>query len=321
MTENSYIREFVEYHLALGYDTIFISDNNHPDGERFEEVVADYIDSGQVVVTDYRGMKQMQCPSYVETYNKYSKDYDWMTFIDVDEFITLEKHSNIKDYLAQECFADYDQILLNWMTIGDSDQVRKTSGTLTERFTKPLSLTCGANRHVKSNLRRGLTNLQWSNSHYFIFDSYRQLSCDSNGSRENLNGLNYTFVINPRYDVAYIRHYVTKSIEEYISVKMRRRSSAFGTKKWGLYRSNLNFFWGVNKKTDEKITFAKSIMGRKEYWLSEYYGYMSRTESRRKEFKYRVIYPLLLFLRLIPKHRQKRFMRCYISAKQNNNNK
>lgn len=312
----------MEYHLALGYDTIFINDNNHLDGERFEEVIADYIDSGEVVVSDYRGMTQMQCRSYVEIYNKYSDDYDWMTFIDVDEFITLTQHSNIKEYLAQDGFANYDQILLSWMVIGDSGQIRKTEGPLVERLTEPLdNPKRKINRHVKSTLRAGIKDLKWRTSHYFVFENYLERSCDSCSRQDRFDALDYTFMSEALYDGAYIRHYVTKSLEEYITVKLQRRSSAFGGEKAGLYRSNLNYFWGINEKTKEKVAFAKSIMGFKEYWVCEYYGFRSRFKDKRRGFlkpftdwKYRVIYPIIIKSGVLPKRRQERFVYTYLKA-------
>ena len=40
--ENRYAREFVEHYLALGFDHIFICDNNHDGEERFEDVLQEH---------------------------------------------------------------------------------------------------------------------------------------------------------------------------------------------------------------------------------------------------------------------------------------
>jgi hypothetical protein len=56
--ENNYIREFVEYYKKQGFDNICLLDNNDPDGERFEDVINDYIESGFVILKDVRGMKE-----------------------------------------------------------------------------------------------------------------------------------------------------------------------------------------------------------------------------------------------------------------------
>ena len=43
--ENLYIKEFIEYYKKYGVDKIFLYDNNDKDGERFEEILSQYIDN------------------------------------------------------------------------------------------------------------------------------------------------------------------------------------------------------------------------------------------------------------------------------------
>jgi hypothetical protein len=44
--ENQYAEEFVKWYKNLGFDKIFIYDNNHGDEEHFEDVLQPYIDDG-----------------------------------------------------------------------------------------------------------------------------------------------------------------------------------------------------------------------------------------------------------------------------------
>ena len=53
--ENLYIQEFIDYYRDLGYNHIFIYDNNDIDGERLEDVIQKEIDKGFVSVINYRG--------------------------------------------------------------------------------------------------------------------------------------------------------------------------------------------------------------------------------------------------------------------------
>ena len=48
--ENLYIREWVEYYMKLGFSNIILYDNNNINGECFEEVINDYIESGFVKI-------------------------------------------------------------------------------------------------------------------------------------------------------------------------------------------------------------------------------------------------------------------------------
>ena len=79
--ENDYIRFFVEYYQRLHFDKIFIYDNNDPDGEKFEDVINDYIQSGFVEIVDFRGRECVQMPAYQNCYDKHNKEYDWIAFL------------------------------------------------------------------------------------------------------------------------------------------------------------------------------------------------------------------------------------------------
>ena len=58
--ENKYAREFVEHYKNYGVDKIFIYDNNDIDGERFNNILYDYIILKKVEIINFRGKKLMQ---------------------------------------------------------------------------------------------------------------------------------------------------------------------------------------------------------------------------------------------------------------------
>jgi len=64
--ENHYIREWIEWYKNLGVDHIFLYDNNDINGERFNDVIQDHIDSKFVEIVDYRGIRP---PCQKEAYN------------------------------------------------------------------------------------------------------------------------------------------------------------------------------------------------------------------------------------------------------------
>jgi hypothetical protein len=99
--ENRYIREFIEYYKKLGIDHISIYDNNDPDGEVFNDVIQDYIDSGYVNILNVRGAKRYQNRAYTEFYDKHHHEYDYIFFCDIDEFLVLHFDETIQDYLTR----------------------------------------------------------------------------------------------------------------------------------------------------------------------------------------------------------------------------
>ena len=53
--ENLYIREYIEHYKKYGVNKIYLYDNNDINGEKFEDVIDDYIKSGFVEINDWRG--------------------------------------------------------------------------------------------------------------------------------------------------------------------------------------------------------------------------------------------------------------------------
>ena len=89
--ENQYAREWVEHYLKLGFDHIFICDNNRYLEEHFEDVLADYLRQGVVTILDYRKQAGCQKQAYNDVYAQYGDDYDWLAFFDFDEFLTFSR--------------------------------------------------------------------------------------------------------------------------------------------------------------------------------------------------------------------------------------
>ena len=166
--ENRYIREWVEYYKNLGFTNIVLYDNNYDGEEHFEDVIGDYIESGFVILKDYRNQKVCQIKAYNECYEEYGKLYDWIAFFDCDEFLTLKKRNTIEEYLSALYFKRYDMIHINWMCYSDNDLVRYEDKPVLERFTTPLpydtkvAYNFPENNHVKSIVRGGLRKFEFT---------------------------------------------------------------------------------------------------------------------------------------------------------------
>lgn len=246
--ENDYLLEWIDYHLNLGFDKIFLYDNNDPGNDSVNVLLASYVAGQQVEVIDYRGRRNFQLTAYNECYKNYGCLFDWIAFIDLDEFITFGPQAgtdNINVFLKD--FESFDVLVINWMLYNDNEKVYKEEGKILQRFTHPL-LSHSANIHVKSIVRTNC-DVVFRNSHYVdgkvkIADEKLQLM-EHNGPFRN-----------PTYERLYIRHYVTKSLEEYILCKMHRGAPDFERNSW---RYNLYSFYHYNKRTAEKRKLEKKL--------------------------------------------------------------
>ncbi len=253
--ENLYAREFVEHYKNLGFSNIIIMDNNHDGEEHFEDVLQEYIDEGFVIVEDYRNQIKPQMRGYTEMYRKYGNDYDWIAFYDFDEFLFVNG-MNVSNWL-EKFPSDCQEVLVNWMTMTDNNLVHYDPRPLVERFReamtpdRPIQYSFPDNCHVKCIIRGGLDIAFGGNPHVpdtpLVAYNASGIRCQ-NSPFQPID-----------WSTAHLRHFTTKTIEEWMTRKMKvgtpdREPSAF----LPFYKDR---FFKINKMTDEKMNYLKSIEG------------------------------------------------------------
>ena len=258
--ENRYIRDFVEYYKNLNFDRIFLYDNNDIDGERFEDVIGDYLASGFVETIDFRGKKVAQLGAYEDCYAKHSHEYDWIAFFDCDEYLTFtDKSLDIHSFLSQEKFLPFHAIHVNWMYYGDNDLLDDDGRSVEERFKNPvlpLDFTPHErpmNDHVKTIVRGGMSVLRWLSPHTLRNDYLR--CCTPEAKETDLRSSLQGFV----FETAYIRHYGTKTIGEWVKNKMKRGIPDRPEARWKEVLT-LDLFFECNKRTPEKLAYAERLI-------------------------------------------------------------
>jgi hypothetical protein len=231
-----------------------VCDNDHDDDdENLGSLLKDYIDEGYVIYEDYRNKIGYQMKCYTEIYAKYKDKYDWIAFFDIDEFLEMPNHNNIEDYLNDK--SDFDCVMINWLCFGDNEQIQADyTKPMQERFKQPLPIDLkvqynfAENFHIKSILKGGLDNILFqANPH--CTDNH--LKC-CNASGMQVNNMPWQMI---DYRQAYIKHYVTKSLEEWYTNKMKRGS---GDRP---YETFIKFYkdryFRYNKPTQEKMEWLK----------------------------------------------------------------
>ena len=209
--EGEYIREWVEYYLGIGFDKVFIADNNDVDDISLYEAIQDYIVSGQVQVFDCRGKDSIQ----VLMYSKFCEigNYRWCAYFDCDEFFEMSVYRNIKDFLTP--MEEYDCVSFNWLLFGPNGNMYKQPGGVRERFPVPLSpvLYVKENVFMKSIVKGGEGRFPgcWFNGSHIPTTSERA------DIKYSVGGYNEPYEQNtihahypPSYKFGYIRHYYTK---------------------------------------------------------------------------------------------------------------
>ena len=249
--ENNYIREFVNYYKKFGVDKIFIYDNNNLNGEKFDNILSDYINSRYVEIINKRGKFYSQFLIYQNCYQRNYKKYNWLIFYDIDEFIFLKNYENIKDFLTEKKFEKCKSIYLNWKIHTDNDFLYYENKSLHERFPK---IYINNNYCVGKTIIRGnLKKIKIRSTH--LLDKRLQ-RC--NGFGKIFKALGYNCKI-PDYFFYYIDHYYYKSTEEFIN-KISKGDCVHGYNIRYKIKKIQNYFI-VNKITKKKYKYFESKTG------------------------------------------------------------
>ena len=256
--ENQYAREFVEHHLKVGFAHIFIADNNRKGEEHFEEVLQDYIDKGMVTVIDYRDRCNCHFLAYNAIYQQHGGEYDWIAFFDFDEQLVIKGKETLTDLLSNRNGCNC--VMVNWQCYGDNGLVKNDGRPMAERFTKPLPDDLhvqyddiAENQHVKSIVRGGLDGVKFT----------RDPHCpEGAGNYENAIGVTCDCQFwTPTFDPsrAVIRHYITKTAEEWAD-KMRRGMAERPMKAfWEAYHNRFFKYNEWSKEKEKAVTPEKTV--------------------------------------------------------------
>jgi len=265
--ENRYIKEFVEHYKNYGVDKIYLYDNNDIDGESFDDVIKEYIDNEFVQIIDWRGVKGTSTYYGImdSCYQMNHKNYDWLIFYEIDEFLYLKNYQNIKPYLISNRFNRCESIQLNWVHMSDNNQIYYENRSLTERFPKrgknvvknQFNKIC----FIKTMIRGHLKNINITHNHFL---SKKLKACDGFGRKVTIKGI---LSLKPDYEYFYIKHYYGKSVQEFIE-KINRGDLLRGNDQKIIEWAIEKFFY-INEITQKKINYIQHYLGLK-YNLSHY---------------------------------------------------
>ena len=114
--EDAFVEEWVTYHKLLGVDHFFLYDNDPR--QRLKSILRlhrEYVTVRPWLIDHDDGRhpgRTKQLKAYSHCLERDALGYEWITFIDGDEFIALEEHRDLKAFLAE--FEGCDSIALNW---------------------------------------------------------------------------------------------------------------------------------------------------------------------------------------------------------------
>ena len=196
------------------------------------------------------------------TYREYRDKLDWIAYFDCDEFLELVNESDIHDYLSRDMFKTADVIDVNWKCYGDNEKLSYEQKPVWERFPEPampldfksyMFPEVTTNNHVKCIVR--------CNPNYIICfnEPHNAIVIDEETQNEimtkyvNASGkeIPYSNFTEYDYENAFLKHYITLSLEEFLYRRFGRKTYAniinIPSKK-----VIMGIYYSCNKMTQEK---------------------------------------------------------------------
>lgn len=205
--ENRYLQEWLDWHISLGFDHVYIYDNGTKD--HVQDIIDGYDEGNQqkITVIDWTGHhNHIQQDAYNHFMDNYKADVRWGLFIDSDEFLrfTDDVTTDVNTFL--KAYEDYTEVWGYEVEYDANGQEKYENKPVRERFTR------------RTDAREGF---YWKNfiqvnridsflMHYTYYDPAKHQVFKNDQSNQDL------FVID---------HYYTKSWEEWCW-KIKERGGA-----------------------------------------------------------------------------------------------
>lgn len=250
--EGKYIKEWLNYYHLLGFEKIYVFDNESNDDTY--EVLMPFIKKGYVEYHQIKG-KARQMDAYNKALNISRKETRYLAILDADEFIFLPNEND--DFLIKinKLFHNDSHVggvVINWLIFGSSGYKKKPNGLVTQTYMYHSKANFKINKHVKTicNPRKVAGVL---NPHYVEYN-LGMYSVNTNG--DIIRGAFSEY--NPNTSIR-LNHYFTKSKEEFI--KKRARGMADQNKIRSMSDFNLH---DRNEIFDDSMKRYGDILNRME---------------------------------------------------------
>lgn len=207
--EKPFLDEWLLYHhLIMKIDHFFIYDDDPiPCLPEFLKPHSEY-----VTLIPWYGVHQQfhsargdrQTKAFTHALTHFLPNYQWVAFIDVDEFIVLHKHNNIKEFLTS--LGNVPAIALNWHQFGHNGHYEDFRGLVTSELTRRKLLP---NQHKSITRCAAIENIQ--SAHQCILKHGYGHLVDANGQKAN------DTVYPDLTSVAHLNHYMCRSFSHWMN--------------------------------------------------------------------------------------------------------
>jgi hypothetical protein len=198
--DNSYLDEWVDHYLKIGFDHVVIYDNISTDPvlPKWGDKVSIFLDKNE-----FRVFPPFNTHDFIINL----LHPVWLLHVDIDEFLILYKHKQVNDFLKR--YINYGGVVINWSIYGSSGYIKRPEGLVKDNYVYRTSCdyageeggNCIGKVAINTKYFKGIIN-----PHYAI--STRNIVNEK--FEKTLDG-----VTKSSYEYCRLNHYYTRSQEEW----------------------------------------------------------------------------------------------------------
>ena len=207
--ETPFLREWVAYHYRIGFEKIYIYDNESIAPVR--DSVAEFYDLGVCDTYTIQG-DGMQNIAYNLCLRDHGHEFEWLAFFDLDEFLCLKYDTDARVLLRD--YEAYSGLILHWDIFSSSGHLSRPEGMVTLNYTQSLGYY-----PISKCIVRPAKVAMTVTSHHFIFTEGFAVNTDNEPA---LSGYAPIAV-----DKACLNHYQYRSQQDFAE-KLDRADATFG---------------------------------------------------------------------------------------------
>ena len=191
------IVEWITYHAHIGVTQFVLYD--HASSSAFARSIDPYVKEGLVTHYSVTSDDNRKLVVYAHCLNTYNRDFDFLAFVDADEYIVVAGGTSLPALLAG--YVDRGGLALNWRTFGSSGHQRRSQRGVLLGYSSCFEEGNRNNLHVKS-----IVNTRYAGGvetpHSFTYVGGKT-AVSTNGS-----AVTGAFSDQARYGRAWINHYL-----------------------------------------------------------------------------------------------------------------
>lgn len=252
--ETPYIREWIAYYEAIGFEHIYLYCNDDDPAEFHREVGLSSVKSRFVTLRHFPGQGQ-QWAMYRHAMMTVEIEAEWVTFIDIDEFLALRDTDNIQEFMSRYP-KEIDTIYFNWLVFGNNNFSQRPPGSVLRQYTTRSRFLDYHTKHISRAGRltqekltatcfpfwHGLENPVWSDMCRINVLGGDWGSYLDDFPRSSKRMLSESKLIDRLLSTATVNHYSFKSETDFLLRVQRGTAGQFGGQlQWAeLYRQGVH---------------------------------------------------------------------------------